>query len=121
MTGKNESVVTRISGPTVTAKGMGRAKMYEVVRVGEIGLVGEVVRLIGDQATIQVYEDTTMLAPGAPVYCSGAPLSVPSQMTHGSTSDELLTKTCSPLTVKPARTVLAALIAYAPSPWMPLV
>jgi V/A-type H+/Na+-transporting ATPase subunit A len=76
MTGKNESVVTRISGPTVTAKGMGRAKMYEVVRVGEIGLVGEVVRLIGDQATIQVYEDTTMLAPGAPVYCSGAPLSV---------------------------------------------
>jgi V/A-type H+/Na+-transporting ATPase subunit A len=76
MTGTNGSLVTRISGPTVTAKGMGRAKMYEVVRVGEIGLVGEVVRLIGDRATIQVYEDTTMLRPGAPVFCSGAPLSV---------------------------------------------
>jgi V/A-type H+-transporting ATPase subunit A len=69
-------VVIRISGPTVTARGMGHAKMYEVVRVGEIGLVGEVVRLIGEQATIQVYEDTTMLKPGAPVSCTGAPLSV---------------------------------------------
>lgn len=76
MSASNGSMVTRISGPTVTATGMGKAKMYEVVRVGEIGLVGEVVRLIGDQATIQVYEDTTMLKPGAPVLCSGAPLSV---------------------------------------------
>lgn len=76
MSESNGAMVTRISGPTVTAKGMGRAKMFEVVRVGELGLVGEVVRLIGDQATIQVYEDTTMLKPGAPVSCSGAPLSV---------------------------------------------
>ncbi|MEI8315797.1 MAG: hypothetical protein WCG79_10140, partial [Verrucomicrobiota bacterium] len=50
-------VVTRISGPIVTATGMGGAKMYEVVQVGELGLVGEVVRLVGDRATIQVYED----------------------------------------------------------------
>jgi V/A-type H+-transporting ATPase subunit A len=70
------SMVTRISGPTVTASGMAAAKMYEVVQVGELGLVGEVVRLIGDRATIQVYEDTTMLKPGAPVRCTGAPLSV---------------------------------------------
>lgn len=69
-------IVTRISGPTVTASGMAGAQMYEVVRVGELGLVGEVVRLIGDRATIQVYEDTTMLKPGAPVVCTGAPLSV---------------------------------------------
>ncbi|HEU5396436.1 MAG TPA: V-type ATP synthase subunit A [Verrucomicrobiae bacterium] len=68
--------VTRISGPTVTAAGMAGAQMYEVVRVGELGLVGEVVRLIGDRATIQVYEDTTMLKPGAPVICTRAPLSV---------------------------------------------
>lgn len=72
----NHSTVTRISGPTVTADGMAGAQMYEVVHVGDLGLVGEVVRLIGDHATIQVYEDTTMLKPGAPVHCTGAPLSV---------------------------------------------
>jgi V/A-type H+-transporting ATPase subunit A len=71
-----EPVVTRISGPIVTAVGMYAAQMYEVVQVGSLGLVGEVVRLVGDYATIQVYEDTTMLKPGAPVRCTGAPLSV---------------------------------------------
>ncbi|HOC00598.1 MAG TPA: V-type ATP synthase subunit A [Verrucomicrobiota bacterium] len=71
-----EPTVVRISGPVVTAVGMRRAAMYEVVHVGELGLVGEVVRLVGDRATIQVYEDTTMLKPGAPVRCTGAPLSV---------------------------------------------
>lgn len=69
-------VVTRISGPTVTVSGMAGAQMYEVVQVGELGLVGEVVRLIGDRATVQVYEDTVMLKPGAPVRCTGVPLSV---------------------------------------------
>ncbi len=71
-----EPSVTRISGPIVTAIGLFGAQMYEVVNVGELGLVGEVVRLIGDRATIQVYEDTTMLKPGAPVRPTGAPLSV---------------------------------------------
>jgi V/A-type H+-transporting ATPase subunit A len=71
-----EPSVTRISGPIVTAAGMAGAQMYEVVQVGELGLVGEVVRLIGERATIQVYEDTTMLKPGAPVKRTGAPLSV---------------------------------------------
>ena len=50
-----EPVTTRISGPIVTASGMLGAQMYEVVQVGSLGLVGEVVRLVGDQATIQVY------------------------------------------------------------------
>ncbi|HEU6446941.1 MAG TPA: V-type ATP synthase subunit A [Verrucomicrobiae bacterium] len=76
MTAAANPIVIRISGPTVTASGMDGAQMYEVVRVGELGLVGEVVRLIGDRATIQVYEDTTMLKPGAPVIRTGAPLSV---------------------------------------------
>jgi len=69
-------VVVRVSGPVVTAAGLSEAQMYEVVHVGELGLVGEVVRVAGDRATIQVYEDTTMLKPGAPVERSGAPLSV---------------------------------------------
>jgi V/A-type H+-transporting ATPase subunit A len=66
----------RISGPIVTASGMRDAQMYEMVQVGEAGLAGEVVRLQGDRAVIQVYEDTTMLKPGAPVRRTGAPLSV---------------------------------------------
>ena len=71
-----EPMAIRISGPIVTAAGMYAAQMYEVVQVGSLGLVGEVVRLVGDHATIQVYEDTTMIKPGAPIRCTGAPLSV---------------------------------------------
>lgn len=76
VSGTSAPVVTRISGPIVIAKGMLEAQMYELVHVGELGLTGEVVRLIGDEATIQVYEDTTMLKPGAPVERTRAPLSV---------------------------------------------
>ncbi len=72
----NGAYVTRVSGPVVTVKGMAGALMYEVVRVGELGLVGEVVRQAGDLATVQVYEDTGMLKPGAPVERTGAPLSL---------------------------------------------
>jgi V/A-type H+-transporting ATPase subunit A len=68
--------VTRVSGPIVAARGMRGAQMYEVVLVGDLGLIGEVVRLVGDSATITVYEDTSMLKPGAPVARTGAPLSV---------------------------------------------
>jgi len=71
-----EPTATRISRPIVMASGMGGAQMYDLVHVGELGLVGVVVRLIGDHATIQVYEDTTMLKPGAQIRCTGAPLSV---------------------------------------------
>ena len=74
--GEERAFVNRISGPVVTVKGMGGARMYEVVRVGEQGLVGEVVRLEGDKATVQVYEETSMLKPGAPVERTGAPLSL---------------------------------------------
>lgn len=71
-----QAVVTRINGPVVTAAGLLGARMYEVVHVGELGLVGEIVRLNGDHSIIQVYENTTLLKPGAPVRGTGAPLSV---------------------------------------------
>lgn len=73
---QQNAVVCRVSGPIVNATGMYGAQMYEVVEVGEAALVGEVVRLVGDRATIQVYEDTCMLQPGAPVRRTGSPLSV---------------------------------------------
>ena len=71
-----DPTVIRVSGPIVTATGMAGAEMYEVVHVGDLGLVGEVVRLAGERVTIQVYEDTTMLKPGAPIRRTGAALSV---------------------------------------------
>jgi V/A-type H+/Na+-transporting ATPase subunit A len=74
--GSGRPVVSRVSGPIVAASGMLGAAMYEVVEVGEERLVGEVVRLSGDLATIQVYENTNMLKPGSPVRRTGAPLSL---------------------------------------------
>ncbi len=68
--------ITRISGPLIIAEGMKGAQMYEMVRVGEEGLIGEVSRIIGDKAYIQVYESTSGLRPGDPVEGTGAPLSV---------------------------------------------
>ena len=65
-----------ISGPAVRADGMSSAKMYETVEVGESKLIGEVIRLTGDIAFIQVYESTSGLKPGEPVTGTGQPLSV---------------------------------------------
>ncbi len=68
--------ITRVSGPLVEAEGMQDAKMYEVVRVSDKRLIGEIIELRGDKASIQVYEETTGLGPGETVYLTGAPLSV---------------------------------------------
>ncbi|MCP8309097.1 MAG: V-type ATP synthase subunit A [archaeon] len=65
-----------ISGPAVKAEGMSGAKMYETVEVGEDRIIGEIIRLTGDIAFIQVYESTSGLSPGGPVYGTGQPLSV---------------------------------------------
>ena len=65
-----------VSGPAVRADGMSDAKMYETVSVGEAKLIGEVIRLTGDVAFIQVYESTSGLKPGEPVTGTGNPLSV---------------------------------------------
>ena len=65
-----------VSGPAVKADGMASAKMYETVTVGDDKLIGEVIRLTGDIAFIQVYESTSGLKPGEPVVGTGDPLSV---------------------------------------------
>ncbi|MFA9421985.1 MAG: V-type ATP synthase subunit A [Sedimentibacter sp.] len=68
--------IVKISGPLVIAEGMQEADMYDVVRVSEQGLIGEIIEMRGDMASIQVYEETAGLAPGAPVITTGAQLSV---------------------------------------------
>ena len=72
---KSEGTIFRISGPVVTAVGM-EAGMYDVVRVGHEGLMGEVIELHGDKAVIQVYEDTSGIRPGEPVLNTKETLSV---------------------------------------------
>ncbi len=67
--------VKRVNGPVLTAKGIGDAKMMELVHVSELKIVGEIVKLNGDEATIQVYEDATGIAPGDNIYGSGMSLS----------------------------------------------
>jgi V/A-type H+-transporting ATPase subunit A len=71
-----EAVVSRISGPVVVASGLEGAQMYDVVRIGDLGLVGEIIRLEGNNATIQVYEDTTGLRPGEKIVNTKRPLSI---------------------------------------------
>jgi V/A-type H+-transporting ATPase subunit A len=68
--------ITKVSGPLVVAKGMTGSKMYDVVRVSEERLVGEIVGLSGDLASLQVYEDTSGIGPGEPVYMTDEPLFV---------------------------------------------
>jgi V/A-type H+/Na+-transporting ATPase subunit A len=65
-----------VSGPAVKADGMSEIKMYETVEVGDLKLIGEVIRCTGDVAFIQVYESTSGLKPGEPVKGTGQPMSV---------------------------------------------
>ncbi len=71
-----EGKIVRVSGPLVVAEGMLQSKMYDVVHVSENKLMGEIIELKEDRASIQVYEDTEGIGPGEPVYATGAPLSV---------------------------------------------
>jgi V/A-type H+-transporting ATPase subunit A len=72
----NTGRVVKVSGPLVVAEGMDEANIYDVVRVGEKHLIGEIIEMRGDKASIQVYEETSGLGPGAPVITTGEPLSV---------------------------------------------
>ena len=71
-----QGTIIKVSGPLIVASGMADARMYDVVRVSNSHLVGEIIELRGDRASIQVYEETAGLGPGEPVYSTGAPLSV---------------------------------------------
>jgi len=68
--------IIRVAGPLVVASGCTGAKMYDMVKIGELGLIGEIIELREDRAFIQVYEDTTGIGPGEPVLLTGRPLSV---------------------------------------------
>ncbi|GGS00359.1 V-type ATP synthase subunit A [Deinococcus sedimenti] len=76
MTQNKSGVVKSIAGPAVIADGMYGAKMYDIVRVGDERLVGEIIRLDGNTAFVQVYEDTSGLTVGEPVVTTNLPLSV---------------------------------------------
>ena len=69
-------IITKVAGPLVIADGMRDANMFDVVRVSEQRLIGEIIEMHGDKASIQVYEETSGLGPGEKVESTGAPLSV---------------------------------------------
>ena len=68
--------IIRVAGPLVVASGCLGAKMFDMVKIGTLGLIGEIIELREDRAFIQVYEDTTGIGPDEPVYLTGIPLSV---------------------------------------------
>lgn len=72
----SRGTIRKVAGPLVVAEGMRDANMFDVVRVSSQRLIGEIIEIHGDQASIQVYEETSGLAPGEPVESTGAPLSV---------------------------------------------
>ena len=71
-----KGTIVKVSGPLIVASGMADVQMYDVVRVSDKHLIGEVIELRGDRASIQVYEETGGIGPGEPVESTGAPLSV---------------------------------------------
>ncbi len=68
--------VIKVSGPLVVARGLSGARMFEMVRVGELGLFGEIIEIKGEEYSIQTYEETEGIGPGQPVVRTGEPLSV---------------------------------------------
>ncbi len=72
----SKGIIKKVAGPLVVATGMRDANMFDVVRVSERRLIGEIIEMHGDEASVQVYEETSGLGPGAPVESTGMPLSV---------------------------------------------
>jgi V/A-type H+-transporting ATPase subunit A len=73
---ENIGKIVKVSGPLVVATGLSTPKMFEVVRVSEEKLVGEIIEILGDEVSIQVYEDTSMIGPGDPVIATGDTMTV---------------------------------------------
>ncbi|MGC9064175.1 MAG: V-type ATP synthase subunit A, partial [bacterium] len=73
---ENSGYIIRVSGPLVVARGIPNARMYDVVRVGKLRLIGEIIELRREDIYVQVYEETAGIGPGEPVTTTGAPLSV---------------------------------------------
>ncbi len=74
-TERSNGTIIKVSGPLVVARGLAGSRMFEMVKVGELGLFGEIIEIRGDQYSIQVYEETEDIAPGQPVVPTGVPLS----------------------------------------------
>lgn len=72
----DNGTIKKVAGPLVIAEGMKECNMFDVVRVGEQHLIGEIIEMHGDRASVQVYEETSGLGPGTPVVSTGMPLSV---------------------------------------------
>ncbi|HRF52262.1 MAG TPA: V-type ATP synthase subunit A, partial [Trichococcus flocculiformis] len=72
---KNGNII-KVSGPLVMAEGMEEANIQDICRVGELGLIGEIIEMRNDVASIQVYEETSGIGPGEPVITTGEALSV---------------------------------------------
>lgn len=68
--------IIKVAGPLVVAEGMEEANIFDMVKVGEKGLIGEIIEMRNDKASIQVYEETTGIGPGDPVFTTGEPLSI---------------------------------------------
>src|SRR4030042_6004385 len=68
--------IENVAGPVIVGKDMLGSQMYELVKIGDVGLIGEIIRIEGDRATIQVYEETTGIRPGEKIERTGRPLSV---------------------------------------------
>ena len=92
----SKGTIKKVAGPLVIAKGMRDANMYDVVRVSEKRLTGEIIEMHGDEASIQVYEETSGLAPGAVVESTGEPMSV--ELGPGASSGPWTTLCASPAT-----------------------
>ena len=75
-TALSEGKIIKVSGPLVVASGMQEANIQDICRVGNLGLIGEIIEMRRDEASIQVYEETSGIGPGEPVVTTGSPLSV---------------------------------------------